>query len=105
VTASTVSRRKREIGIRIAIGAAPSAEAGRILKHAVVLAALGLAAGIVPAFKLAQLATPLLRETSPGNALIWLTVAASLLSITGIAALLPASRAARIDPAATLRSE
>jgi predicted permease len=105
LTAFGVARRTQEIGIRIAIGAAPVALAGRILARALLVATLGLVAGLAAALRLGKLVSPLVHEVSPADALTLMTVVAALLAVTALAALAPAFRATRVDPAAILRKE
>jgi predicted permease len=105
LTACSVARRTREIGIRIAIGAEPRAMVGRIMVRALLLTSLGLVTGLAAAVKLGELASPLVREVSPNDGVTFLIVMLSVLAISGFATLVPASRAARVDPMHALRSE
>jgi predicted permease len=103
--AHSVSRRTREIGIRMALGARPAdilvLETGRGVKTA----AFGLALGLVGALLLSQTLVKFLFGVSPADPLTFGAVAL-LLAATSLAATLPpARRAARIDPMKALRSE
>jgi predicted permease len=105
VVAHSVARRQREIGIRLALGADPRRVvrlfAGRALRAAAVGAAIGLAFGL--------LAAAGLRRTLFGVEAFdagWFALASLLLvAVVALASILPARRAARVDPASTLRSE
>jgi hypothetical protein len=105
LTACSVARRTREIGIRIAIGATPGVLARRILGRALLLAIAGLFIGIAAAVKLGRIASPLVREVSPNDTVTFLIVTASLLAVSILATLVPAIRAARVAPAVALRSD
>jgi predicted permease len=103
VTARGVSQRRRELGIRIALGAATSAVVRVVLREQMLSIAAGLAAGLIAAVA----AGPLLRGfafgTSPTDILTMLVACAGLI-VTSVCAALPAVRAAtRIDPAAVIR--
>jgi putative ABC transport system permease protein len=105
ITTSSVSRRSREIGIRMAIGAAPGTLVRRILGRALLLAIAGLTFGIASAIKLGSIVSPLIHEVSPSDAYTLSIVAVSMLVVSAFAIVMPAYRAAHIDPAVTLRSE
>ena len=98
-----VSRRRTEIGIRIALGAGPSRAVALVLRRVVVLVALGIAIGAGLSLSASPLVAALLFGLEPRDPA---TLAASALVLTAIGVMagwLPASRAARIDPARVLR--
>jgi ABC-type antimicrobial peptide transport system permease subunit len=105
VIAFSVATRRREIGIRLALGASPRRVFGAFVRQALVLAAIGVMAGVVCA-SAASSALRRLLDRLPQvdfDAMIWPGV---LLLIVALAsASIPAVRAARVDPARTLRSE
>lgn len=105
VIAFSVSRRTREIGVRIALGASRSSLRGLVLRESATLALLGLAAGIPAALLATRFLSALLDGVAPADPLTFFTVAA-LLSLVALAAgFFPARRAMRIDPVAALRCE
>lgn len=100
-----VTLRRREIGIRIALGASPSAVAGATTREAMGVTAIGLAAGLA----LFAVVAPLARSTVFGVA-AWDPVAVGgavvlLLAAAFFASWIPARRAARVDPVETLRAD
>jgi len=104
VLAAVVSQRTREIGIRLVLGATPGSVLGRELRRAAGLCAAGVGLGLA----LAALTLPLIRGmfygTPPADPLVYLGVAV-VLGLVGLAAgYVPARRAARVEPAATLRA-
>ena len=105
VIAYTVALRTRELGIRIALGADPAGVARTVMLRALALAASGVAAGLV----LYALVTPVLRGflygVTPADPVTLAAASAALLATAAIASWLPARRAARVDPAVTLRAE
>jgi putative ABC transport system permease protein len=103
VTSYGVSRRRSEIGIRLALGAAPSGIVALVWRRAVLLVTIGIAAGSAASLWLSQFVRPLLFGLEPRDPVTLLTAIAVLAAIGGLAAWLPARRAARIDPAAVLR--
>lgn len=105
LTSSGVARQTREIGIRMAIGATPNAVVGKIVGRGLLIAMSGLAVGLGAAIKLGRFASPLMHEVSANDAVTFSIVVVSMLAVSFIAVLLPAYRAAHIDPAMALRSE
>ena len=105
VISFVVVARRRELGVRIALGATPNAVARQVVRRAALISAAGLAAGSTVAALLTSLITSMLFRVSPLAAGRYAAVAAVLLLVATLAALVPAFRATRIDPAAVLRSE
>ncbi len=103
VTSYSVNRRKAEIGIRMALGAAPGGVLRFVLRRVAVQVGLGVAIGVGVSWWLSRLVASLLYGLAPGD-LTTTVVAALVLAAVGAAAgWLPARRAARIDPAIVLR--
>jgi predicted permease len=105
VLSFAVSRRTREIGIRMALGARPVEVSRMILRESAALAACGFAIGGVGAITLARLANVLLYGVTPTDPAAFGVAFTLLTTVALVSALIPAYRAARLDPAATLRSE
>ena len=105
VMAYAVSRRTREVGIRVALGASHASIVQLILRDAAVLVAAGIAVGVPVACVLARLAASRFFGVTPGDAAS-IALAVAALSIAGfLAAWIPARRAARVDPMVALRTE
>jgi predicted permease len=105
VMAYLVSRRTREVGVRMAVGAARRDVMVLVLRDAAVQVIPGIAAGITGAILLARLMRSQLFGVSPSDPLTLSTVALFLLLIALLASWIPASRAATTDPLVALRSE
>lgn len=105
VLAQAVAQRRREIGIRIALGAASSDVLAEVLRNALGLVAVGLGLGLLGAFALTRVLKSQLFEVSPLDPATFVAACVSMAAIGTFAAFLPASRAARIDPVVTLRDE
>ncbi len=105
LVAYDVTRRAREIGIRIALGATRGSVVTRILREALSLSAAGVVLGILGALGATRVVSTLLFGLTPRDPMTLATVATTLIATTFVAAWLPARRAARIDPARTLRAE
>ena len=105
VLAFSVSRRTREIGIRMAVGAGRGGILAMILRESVWMVAAGIAAGIPLAFLWGRLASTLLYGLKPQDTETAIMATLSLAVAALLAALLPAWRAAKVDPMVALRSE
>lgn len=103
--AYNISRRTREIGLRMAVGARPWDIVKPILREALLLAAMGLILGIPAAFGLAQFVRTVLYGVQPHDPATVAGVVALLTGVAVVAAWVPARRAAKVDPMAALRQE
>ncbi len=103
--AFNVAQRTHEIGVRTALGATRSRILTQILKESVALAAVGIAIGLAVALAAAGALAPLLYDVSPRDPAVLATVTLTLLLVAALAGILPAARAARIDPNLALRAE
>ncbi len=101
----TISRRTREIGLRIALGARRGRVLRLVLMDAMRLVIVGLVAGILVAYLSTGLLKTQLNGVEPGDPLSIVIAAVVLLGAALLAALLPALRAARVEPMIALRSE
>jgi putative ABC transport system permease protein len=99
------TQRTREIGIRMALGAAQRDVSSLFLRHGLVLSAIGIVLGIAGAAGLTQLMSSLLFGVQPLDWVTYLSVAAGLGATALVASYVPAARAARIDPSVALRYE
>jgi predicted permease len=105
VISFTVARRRRELGIRLAIGARPREILVMIVQQGVALACTGIAVGVLASLGLTRFAASLLYGVSPTDPLTFVLVPSSLFIVALVACLLPARAAARLDPVDVLRSE
>ena len=105
VLAQLVSYRRHEIGIRMALGATRQRVAGMILRQGAILIALGLVAGVVLALATSQLVRSFLYHVQPTDVLTYVAVSLSLLAVGLFASLLPARKAASIEPMQALRED
>jgi putative ABC transport system permease protein len=105
VLAQVVSYRRREFGIRLALGATPSGIVAMVLRQAVVLITIGLACGIALAALGGSLVNSFLYEVRPMDTPTYTAVVLLLVSVGTLAALVPAQRAASVEPVKTLREE
>jgi predicted permease len=105
VMAYVVSQRTREIGIRLALGAQPTALKRMFVLDALARVAIGAVVGLVAAFALTRLMSSLLFGIGPLDAPTYLAALGVLLAAAGFASYVPARRAASIDPVETLKTE
>jgi hypothetical protein len=103
VISYSVNRRRAEIGIRLALGAARGAVLRLVLGRVAVLVGAGIAAGTALSLWLSRFVAALLFGVAPHDPITVLVSAAVLVAVGGLAAWVPVSRAARIDPAEVLR--
>jgi predicted permease len=100
-----VTRRTRELGIRLALGAQGSDVIRLVVREVGLLVAIGLAIGLAGSLAAGKLTRALLFEISPMDPVTYIVVPAVLAAVAVTAAMLPARRAARVDPIVALRSE
>src|SRR5262245_11735833 len=105
VISYSVSQRTREIGIRVALGARRQEVTRMFVRHGVVLAAGGVAIGLVAAVGIMRVMSTLLFEVSPVDPVTYGTVALTLIAATAAASYVPALRATSVDPVDALRAE
>ena len=105
VTASAVTQRTREIGIRVALGASGGRVLWSVLDQPARLVITGLALGLIGTYFVGRVGQRLLYGVSATNPLILAGVSLILLGVSLVASYLPARRAARVDPMVALRSE
>jgi putative ABC transport system permease protein len=105
VMAYSAAQRRREIGVRLALGARPADVVMMLFKKGVLLALAGMAAGFAGAIALARILKSLLFGVSPLDLATFATVAVLLTITAALAAYLPGRSAARVDPLQALREE
>ena len=105
VMSQGVEQRRREIGVRLALGAARADILRLIIVRAVVLGVIGIVAGVMLAIPSTRLLTTLLYQVTPGDPWVFAALAAVLFAVTILAGYIPAVRATRVDPLVTLRAE
>jgi ABC-type antimicrobial peptide transport system permease subunit len=105
VLAYAVAQRRREIAIRLALGARRFEVLARFVRHGVALAALGVAIGAIVSAVVMRLMTALLYGVQPVDPLTYAVVALGLTLVAAMASYLPARRASVVDPAESLAAE
>jgi predicted permease len=105
IMASAVNQQRRELGIRMALGATAGSVRNMVLKQAMLVACAGTLAGLAGALGGSRLLTSMLFEVRPSDPATLAGVAVLLLATAAGAAYIPARRATRIDPARALRAE
>jgi ABC-type antimicrobial peptide transport system permease subunit len=99
------AQRRREMGIRLALGASASSVYALVFKYGFAMAGLGLAIGCAAAIAASRALQALLYETSAADFASWVAMIVVILAATTIACLLPARRAAHADPVSVLRTD
>jgi ABC-type antimicrobial peptide transport system permease subunit len=105
VMAYAVSQRTTEIGVRMALGAAPSEVFRLVIGDGLRLTAAGIVIGIAGALVVSRWLTTLLFGVKPGEPAVFAATAALLLVVAALACFIPARRATRVDPMVALRAE
>ncbi len=105
VMAYVVTQRRRELGIRAALGATPCDQTALVLSQGLRVAAVGVLVGLPLAGALSQLVSRQLFEVRPVDPTIYLASALLLCLVTALACAIPALRAAQLDPITALRQD
>jgi len=105
VVAHAVHQQRRDIGIRMALGARSNDVLGLIVRNVMVMIAAGLVIGLAGAAALTRVTTSLLFEVSALDPTAFVAAAFAMATVGLVAALIPASRATRVDPTTALRAE
>ena len=103
VMSYSVSERREEIGIRLALGASPSGIAASIVRHGLVLAGIGVVIGIAGALVATRSLQSLLYQVEPTDPAAFAATGTLLLVVTAVAAWIPARRSMRVNPIEVLR--
>ena len=105
VIAFSVARRTREIGVRMAIGADPSAVLSMVMSQGFSIVAIGLVAGGLLAAAAAVALRGLLYGITPFDPIAWGLAMTAMIAAAAVANFVPARRAMRVDPMTALRTE
>jgi putative ABC transport system permease protein len=105
VLSYTVAQRTSEIGIRMALGAPRQRVLRLVVGEGVVLALVGVSAGLVVSAGVTRMLSRLLFEVSTTDSVVFVGVAGLLTLVAGVASFVPARRASRVDPLVALRGE
>ena len=105
VLAYTVTERRREIGIRMALGASAHGVLMMVLRQGLTLAGIGLVIGLVAAAAFTRVASTLLFGVKPTDPATFVVVGGFMLLVAAAASIIPARRATRVDPLVALRSD
>jgi predicted lysophospholipase L1 biosynthesis ABC-type transport system permease subunit len=105
IMASAVSEQTQELGVRMALGAAPGQLRREVLRRAMTVSAIGAAVGLAISLLAGRLITSQLYHVSSADPLALLSACFLLLAVALVAAFLPAQRVTRIDPVTALRRE
>jgi predicted permease len=105
VVAYTVARRTREMGIRLALGAAPDSVRWLVVGHAMRPVSFGVLSGVAGGIALSGVLETLVYGISPNDPVTFIGVAVLLFATAVLASWIPASRGTRVDPIVTMRAE
>ena len=105
VVAYAVSQRRHEIGIRMALGATPGGVVRLVVRQGLVLAAIGVTLGTLGALALSRVLAGMLYQVSAVDPLVFGGIALLLVAVAVAASMVPAVRAARLDPSIALRQD
>jgi ABC-type antimicrobial peptide transport system permease subunit len=105
VVALTTTQRRREIAIRMTMGASHSKILRTVLAEAAALSVVSSALGLVGSFAVTRVMVSLLYEVRPADPVIYAVACAIVLAVALAASVVPATRAARVDPVVTLKYE
>ncbi len=103
VLSTMVRQRTAEIGVRMALGAAPSSVITLIVRHGLRLSAIGLLLGVIAGLVLTRLISTMLVDVKPADPVTYVVVGLGFLAISTVVAWIPAKRAAALDPMQALR--
>jgi putative ABC transport system permease protein len=103
--AYSVLQRRRELGIRLALGSTPREVQRLVIGHGLALAGVGLAAGLLLALALTRALGALIAGTGTADPLVLAAIVALLLLVALVTCYLPARAAARVDPVRTLAAD
>lgn len=105
VMALNVARRRRELGVRIALGASRRQVLGNVARRGGGLALAGAVIGLAVAVPASTVLESLVYEVAPTDPVTWLTVIATVGAVTALAVWIPAHRAGRVDPVESLAAD
>jgi ABC-type antimicrobial peptide transport system permease subunit len=105
VISYSVAQRVREVGIRLALGAAPGVIRAMVLREGMLLAAGGIGIGLLAAFGLTRYLATLLYTVKPADPAVYTAVSILLAAVAAAGSWIPAHRATAVDPAVVLREE
>ena len=105
VLSSAVAERRREIGIRVALGADRSRVVALVLRRTLMLTGIGVVLGLAGSLAVTRIFSKLLFNVTPTDAATFATAAGVLVAVAVAAALIPARRASSVDPLVALRIE
>jgi putative ABC transport system permease protein len=105
VVSHSVAERSREMGVRLALGASPTALLRLVLSEGLVLAGMGVGIGLFGAFLMTRFMSAMLFGVTPHDALTFVVVPLLLFCAAALGCLVPARRAMRVDPIVALRAE
>ena len=97
VLAYVVAQRRREMGVRVALGSAPGAIIGLVLREGLTLAIVGITLGVAGALLLGRFLTSQLYGVEPSDPLVMIAMAVALSTVAALACIIPARRAASVD--------